>query len=149
MDLKTKRKLKEVIRGLIADGFLGTQKDIVKTLKAHGFKVTQSTVSRTITEMGIVKESHRGNSIYRVAPPAKAEFPGSIAMLVNSINHNGSLIVLKTRPGTAMFVAGFLDHGAEDFVLGTVAGDDTVFVAPKKTSQIKDCIEKIKKFLEG
>lgn len=149
MDLKSKRKLKEVIRGIIADGFSGTQKDVAKSLKAHGFKVTQSTISRTMTEMGIVKESHRGDSVYRIAPVGKNEFRGTVAELIQSIEHNGSLIVMKTRPGTAMFVAGFIDHSCHDTVMGTVAGDDTLLIAPRKVSQIKDCLQSIKENLNS
>lgn len=56
MENYTKRKLKEVVRGLIGDGFSGTQSELVKLLKQRGFNVTQSTISRMMSEMGIIRD---------------------------------------------------------------------------------------------
>jgi transcriptional regulator of arginine metabolism len=53
------------------------------------------------------------------------------------------LIVIRTAPGSAQLVAGLLDKGKEIGILGTVAGDDTIFIAPIKTQQIKQVFQKV------
>lgn len=146
MDITSKRKLKEVIRGLIGDGFIGTQADIAKQLKSKGFKVTQSTVSRTLNEMGVTKELSNGKQIYRLGSgKAKSQYRGSLSELVTSINSNDVLIVIKTSPGSAMFIAGFIDHECSSSVLGTVAGDDTIFVAPKNIEKLQSTRKEIER----
>lgn len=143
MDLNSKRKLKEVIRGIIGSGFVGTQSQLVKVLKQRGFKVTQSTISRIMKQMGVIKESAEGQSSYKILTDNKSYYRGSLSDLVIQITHNTVNIVIKTKAGSAMFVAGFLDHECKDFILGTVAGDDTIIVIPtdiKKTALAKEKI---------
>ncbi len=147
MEIVKKRKLKEVIRGLIGDGFTGTQIDLVKALKQRGFKVTQSTVSRSMNEMGVFKESKDGKAVYKLNNMGSVAYRGSLGDLVIGMEHNQSLIVIKTRAGSAMFVAGFIDHECKATCLGSVAGDDTIFVAPRKPSQIAEVMDVIKKRL--
>lgn len=148
MDIASKRKLKEVIRGLIGDGFTGTQSDISKQLRSKGFKVTQSTVSRTLNEMGVTKELSGGKQIYKLGEKPRSHYRGSLSDLVVSIATNDSLIVIKTNPGSAMFIAGFIDHECKTTVLGTVAGDDTIFVAPQNTSKLSAVVKEIESTLE-
>lgn len=136
MDARSKRKLKDVIRGIIGDGFQGTQSELARALRSRGLRVTQSTISRTMNQMGVVREAMSGKQFYRLKMDSKISYRGSLSDLIVRITHNESLIVIKTRPGSAMFVAGFLDHECQSTVLGTVAGDDTIFVAPMKTSKI-------------
>lgn len=147
MDLQAKRKLKEVIRGIIGEGFDGTQSEIAKSLKSRGFKVTQSTISRTMNQMGVIKEVKGGKQSYRISLEPKTSYRGSISDLVFKIVHNESLIVVKTKPGSAMFVAGFIDHESKASVIGTIAGDDTIFIAPVKLSKISQTLKDIEALL--
>jgi transcriptional regulator of arginine metabolism len=147
MDLQAKRKLKEVIRGIVGEGFHGTQSEIAKSLKSRGFKVTQSTVSRTMNQMGVIKEVKGGKQSYRLSLEPKNSYRGSISDLVFNIVHNESLIVVKTKPGSAMFVAGFIDHESKASVIGTIAGDDTIFIAPMKLSKISQTLKEIEDLL--
>lgn len=149
MDMQSKRKLKEVIRGLISDGFVGTQSQLAKALKSRGFKVTQSTVSRTMNQMGVVKETVGGQQSYKLRTESKGFYRGSISDLVISITSNESLIVIKTIPGSAMFVAGFVDHECKSLVLGTIAGDDTIFAAPNKISKISLVVKEVGQVLKA
>lgn len=146
MDIKRKRKLIEVLRGLVSDGFAGTQGEIVRELKKRGFNVTQATVSRIMKQIGVLKES---KGVYRLPSKTPAVFRGSIADLVTGIVHNESILVVKTTAGSAMFVAGFIDHEGQDFILGTVAGDDTIFVAPKNTKDIEKAKLKLVRILRS
>lgn len=143
MDISTKRKLKEVVRGLIGDGFGGTQSELVKILRQRGFKVTQSTISRMMTQIGVIKESGEGQSVYKIRSENKSHYRGSLSDLVMSIRHNSANIVVKTKAGSAMFVAGFLDHECKNIILGTVAGDDTIIVIPADTRKMASTVERI------
>ena len=148
MDLQSKRKLLEVIRGIIGSGFDGTQQDICEVLESKGYEVTQSTVSRCMKQLGVVKVSNRDKTRYELKQTAEPVlFRGSMAELVTTYSCNESTIVLKTTPGSAMFVAGFVDHHCRDEVLGTVAGDDTIFIAPITTKSIKKTLKKVQEFL--
>ena len=147
MDIKRKRKLIEVLRGLIGDSYAGTQQDIVKELKKRGFNITQTTVSRVLKQIGVVKEIRGGSHFYRLSTSSPVALRGSIADLVTAILHNQSLLVVKTTAGTAMFVAGFIDHECQDMILGTVAGDDTVFIAPKSVKEIEKVSTRLRNIL--
>lgn len=136
MDLLKKRKLKQILRGLISDGFSGTQQDLSLTLKQRGFKVNQSTVSRILNQIGVIKENRDGKAFYKIKNDTKSSYRGSLADLVNKVVHNSVNIVIKTKPGSAMFVAGFIDHEFEEHILGTVAGDDTILVVPLNIKKI-------------
>lgn len=144
MDALTKRKLKEVIRGIIGNGFAGTQAELASALKSRGFRVTQSTISRTMNQMGVIKEVAEGKQSYKLKNDTKVSYRGSLSDLVTSITNNESLIVIKTQPGSAMFVAGFIDHECKTITLGTIAGDDTIFVAPMKASKIGLVLKEVK-----
>ena len=153
MDMQKKRKMLEVLRGLIGSGFDGGQKEICEYLSQKGFEVNQSTVSRALKKIGASKVADQSGSRYELlsAPTEVAFGPTlgrSLANLLYSIESNESLIVLKTKPGSAMFLAGFIDHYCKKEILGTVAGDDTVFVAPKTVSGIEQHKERVKEFIE-
>lgn len=147
MDINSKRKLKEVVRGIIGDGFVGTQSDLVKLLKQRGFKITQSTISRILTQMGVIKETAEGQSIYKIKSASNNHYRGSLSDLVIGIFHNSVNIVIKTKAGSAMFVAGFLDHECKNLILGTVAGDDTIIIAPADLKKITSTVERINSLL--
>lgn len=149
MDAVSKRKLKQVIRGFIGDGFSGTQEDLARKIKDRGFKVTQSTISRTMNQMGVVKEIIKGQQLYKLKAELKDVYRGSLSDLVLSVNYNNSTIVIKTRPGSAMFVAGFIDHEFKDTLLGTIAGDDTIFAAPQRKFKLVEIASSIELALKA
>ena len=145
----TKRKIDDMLRGLLGSGFHGNQERICQVLEQHGFPVTQSTVSRTLRKMGALKTMENGRVVYQL-PKEKPlpNYTGSLRDLIISVDHNESLIVLKTTPGSAMFLAGFLDHTKPSGVLGTMAGVDIVFIAPRSTRKITQVIKELDAFLK-
>ena len=89
-----------------------------------------------------------GNIVYRL--PADMDMPvplpaSDLKGLLLNVRHNGSLIVIQTAPGSASLVARQLDQSRPEGVLGTIAGDDTIFVAPSSPKQIQDTIQTILK----
>lgn len=108
---------------LIATGRYSTQGDLVDALEVRGFAVTQSSVSRELSNQGVTKVGGRYLHV------AAAGLPGSIRVLDASTSVGAPLVVLKTTPAAAPLLASAVDKAQLAGVLGTLAGDDTVFVA--------------------
>lgn len=122
----------ELIRKIIQAGNASSQEQIAEALKAQGEAVTQSTISRSLRKLGAIKAvDDEGKTIYRLPEVAAIPAPvqASLLDLVQSITHNNALVVVRTQPGTASLVARQIDSAAGPGFLGTIAGDDTVFVA--------------------
>lgn len=137
------------LRKLLEDGEISTQEELVEALRAQKFVVTQSTISRDLTRLAAVKaRDASGRIIYRLpedpllAPPPPVR---NMRDLVVDIQHNGSLIVINTTPGSASLLARVLDQTKPAGILGTIAGDDTIFVAPSSTNakKIDHTVQKI------
>lgn len=118
----------------LRDHRVGSQEELVAQLALAGITATQATVSRDLDELGAVK-SRRGGAIGYVLPlavePAQpaAMLDRLLADWVTDIVEANGLIVLRTPPGSANLVANALDAAALDGVAGTIAGDDTIFIA--------------------
>jgi transcriptional regulator of arginine metabolism len=133
-------RVKEIVERLV----IRTQDELSDALRSEGIDVTQATVSRDIKEMMLVKVP-TGDGSYRYAFPSDHNVTVSVARLektfqdsVLSVNSSGNIIVLRTLPGTAQAVAYVLDNVRWSEIIGTVAGDDTIFlvVKPEKSVDI-------------
>lgn len=143
----------EALRKLLSQGKLSTQDELREELEARKFAVTQSTISRDLRRVGAVKAiDPDGRTVYRLAtdtpPPAVPVATGSLKDLVKTIETNGSLIVLHTVSGSASLVAVHLDRVRPGQILGTLAGDDTIFVAPRSLKKIKETMASIERSFE-
>ncbi|MBI4165148.1 MAG: ArgR family transcriptional regulator [Acidobacteria bacterium] len=111
-----------------------TQEALRKKLARRGIVVTQATVSRDIEELGLVKR-RSGYRLPDAPPDANAPAPPQPAAtiilkeFVREVLQAAALVVVKTSPGNAHSVGVALDAGRWEEVVGTVAGDDTVFIA--------------------
>jgi transcriptional regulator of arginine metabolism len=138
-----------VLRQLIREGEASTQEDLCSALKRKKYDVTQSTVSRDLRRIGAVKATNiEGEIIYLLPEQHLAQIPRTshdVSQLVVSIASNESMIVIHTTPGSASLIASDLDRMRLSLgILGTLSGDDTVFVAPVSTKQISKVEQKIK-----
>ena len=123
---RRKRHLK--ILELITTRPVRTQEELAAALTADGWKVTQSSVSRDIAVLGLVK----ANGSYRRGQPRIPSDPDEqrISEGVLSVERAGeALLVVHTPPGEANRVAVAMDRLAWNDVMGTIAGDDTIFIA--------------------
>ena len=139
------------LRKLLNEGELGTQDELREELERMKFKVTQSTISRDLRRLGAVKaQDAAGRTVYRLVEEAMPS-PSAARLdeLVTEIRSNGATIVLITAPGSASLVARHLDHVRPAEILGTIAGDDTIFVAPASLKNIRGTIEQIRKSLQN
>ena len=133
---ETWEKRQAAIRELIAREAIGSQARLVERLARRGFEVTQSSVSRDLQEMGIVKAAGRYVTADLVAAPKAAPGAAKDALLaeakasIRKVAPAGPyLLVVSTPAGLASSVAVAIDQAGWAEVVGTVAGDDTVFLA--------------------
>lgn len=141
----------EALRGLLTKGSMSTQEEIASYLANLGFTVNQSKISRMLRKVGASKTTDsNGNVIYCLpkdpGPPSKNT---KLSELIVDIVHNEYLIVIFTSPGSASMISRIIDFQEEIGVLGTIAGDDTIFVTPKKVKEITSCYQKIRALLCG
>lgn len=148
MGSEKKHAMKEVLRKMLMEGFGGTQEEIGEELSRMGFEVNQSTVSRALRKLGAVKSMEREGVVYRLpADASRTGFSGSVENLIRWVRHNESIIVIRTVVGSASFIGEYLDHAKVEGILGTIAGDDTLFVAPENVREIAATAEKLSRIL--
>lgn len=132
------RSLINDLKSILLQGVTATQETICMALEANGHQVNQSKVSRLLRNINAIKSKNdRGEMVYRlphdVAPPS---INTTLAELIVEIISNESLIIVKTSPGSASLIARIIDD-KKCQVIGTIAGDDTIFVAPQSVKDIQ------------
>lgn len=148
---ESQRRL-EALRKLILEKDASTQEELCEALRKKNFDVTQSTVSRDLRRIGAVKVNNaQGEIVYHL--PAELlnlqllqpRLSHDLTGLVTGIQSNEFMIVLHTTPGSASLVARHLDNMREQLgTLGTIAGDDTIFIAPSSSKKIPALMKRIK-----
>ena len=110
---------------------VATQAELCQKLVRRGIHVTQATLSRDMEELGVVKtrEGYRLPDSPAAAAPLQPTLPVILKEFVRDVRHAGNLVVIKTHPGNAHSVGVALDAEQWADVIGTVAGDDTIFIA--------------------
>ncbi len=137
----TKSQRQHVLARLLGQQAVSSQTQLVGLLAAEGIVATQATVSRDLEDVGAVKvRDSSGDSVYaipeypieRVAPPDHLRRVLGEWVVEVTASHN--LVVLRTPPGSAHVVGSAVDRASLDGVIGTVAGDDTLFVVAAATT---------------
>lgn len=131
-----KERRQQKIVSLVRAAKIGTQADLAGRLERAGFAVTQSSVSRDIDELGIVK--HNG----RYVVPRADKSTGARGLL-NLETAGDALVVARCEPGLASAVAVEIDRAGVDEIVGTIAGEDTVFVAVRERRAQRSAIKKL------
>jgi len=145
---KKQEALVHAFKELLKQEQFGSQSDIVDALKIQGFdNISQSKVSRMLSKYGAVRTRNaRQEMVYCL--PAELGVPTAkspLKQLVLDIEHNNVMIIIRTSPGAAQLIARLLDSLSKaDGVLGTIAGDDTIFIAPADITKIEDTIDNLK-----
>jgi len=131
-----KQARQRAIRDLVAQRPIRTQQELAAVLRERGFRTTQATISRDVAELGLIKAVRDGMMAYALPPRLiEAETSGEDRLrkllmdLPLEIHDAGVLLVLRTLPGSAYAIAAALDRARWPEVAGSIAGDDTVFVA--------------------
>lgn len=150
--MKSKRHTK--ILELIADFEIDTQDELLKRLNENGFKVTQATVSRDIKELRLIK-TQSGNSGYKYSMNAAKDsvdmsfkFHAVFSESVNSIDYAENIVVIKCYVGMAGAACAALDSIKWGGVVGTLAGDDTIFCVMRDKQGASDFAEQLHKLIK-
>jgi transcriptional regulator of arginine metabolism len=137
--MSDKNQRQRAIAELIRAQQLASQEDVADRLAALGFAVTQATVSRDLEQLGAVKVRRGGQLSYALPDePHDAHVPGLATVFrdwVRSIDTAANLVVLKTPPGSAHLVGVALDNSGLADIVGTICGDDTIFVACRSAAE--------------
>lgn len=135
---------------LITRKEIETQEELADGLKAMGIDVTQATISRDIKELRLVKVMAKSGK-YRYATISQSQegitdrlnkiFENSVVSIDNALN----IVVIRTIPGAAQICASAIDYMGIDDIVGTLAGDDTVFIAIRDLDCIDHVLNEFKK----
>ena len=144
-DLKERRQ--RAIADLIRGSTLSSQEELAEQLGSLGFVVTQATISRDLEQLGAVKVRRQGQLVYALADVASAGFSPRVASVfrdwVRSVEPAANLVVIKTPPGSAHLVGVALDNSEIDEIVGTICGDDTIFIACRSAAEAQSLSAKL------
>ena len=139
--MKIKASRIETLKMIISSKEMGNQEQLLQELKKEGFQLTQATLSRDLKQLKVAKASTLHGSyiyvlpnetMYKRVPTASTvremmQVPGFL-----SIHFSGNMGVIKTRPGYASSIAWNIDNSDIPEIIGTIAGDDTIFIVIKE-----------------
>lgn len=123
---------RDAIREILAHHPVATQEDLRRHLAARGIRAAQATLSRDMVALGVQRAARTGGARYVVDSDDGLLPIDPVRRLVDSVETNGALVVVRTKASAASTVARALDEAALPEIMGTLAGDDTIFVAPAK-----------------
>ncbi len=146
-DVRTRTtERRAVIRELLQSRQVATQEELRELLAGRGHDVTQATLSRDLAHVGARRAAQPGGgTYYELGESVRA--PLLLEDLVRTIDDTGTLVVVHTTPGAAQVVAGVLDRAKVPEVLGTIAGDDAIFVAPARGVATSRVIKKLRELV--
>lgn len=136
---------RELVRQLVASGRFRSQAEIVSALLERGVNATQATVSRDLASLGAMRGSRGGTTAYLLPDDVitRPDLPRSdrlerlLGDLPLAVDEAPPLLVLRTAPGGAHVIASAIDNSFLPGVVGTVAGDDTIFVACRDAEAVR------------
>ncbi len=130
----------QTIKALISRHELSCQDEVLKALEKEGIKVTQATLSRDMKQLKVVKVANMDGKYFYVLPhetkykrvsSTKKTPKLTLSTGFVSINFAGNMGVIKTQPGYASSIAYNIDNSGAQSIIGTIAGDDTIFIVVK------------------
>ena len=151
-----KQLRQRAIRDLVEQRPIRTQQELAAALRERGFRTTQATISRDVAELGLIKVTREGTAAYALPPRLiEAETSGEdrlrklLADLPVEIHEAGLLLVVRTLPGSAHAIAAALDRARWPEVAGSIAGDDTLFVALPDRGSLQRVKRRLLRLTEG
>ena len=142
----------EILR-IIREKDVETQEELAAELRETGYKVTQATVSRDIRELKLIKVAANGGG-FKYAKPERHEIAVSdrLTRILNdslvNVDYSGNMIVVKTLSGSANVAAEALDNLGWDEILGTIAGDNTIFIVARDETDPAEITNRIRKLTD-
>ncbi len=136
------------IERLLSDDSIRNQHDLLSRLQSEGIQSTQATLSRDLADLGVVKGSN-GWRLPDQAVNAPMDLAPAVRAYMLHVEVGGTLVVLRTRTGHATPLAVELDRTRLDGSLGTIAGDDTIFLAAKSSAVARGLARRLQGMLQG
>lgn len=137
--LARKQHRQRALLRLVGERHLATQGDLARALRDAGFAATQATISRDIVELGLVKVARDGKHAYAPSAPGSTAGPERLRRFCEDYPVEaapaGDLVVVRSLPGTASALGAAIDAAGIKGIVGTIAGDDTVFVAVARAAR--------------
>ena len=146
----------EVLKMLISSKELSSQEEVLKALSKEGYNITQATLSRDMKQLKVAKAASMNGKYMYVLPNEtmykRVANPSTVKEMMQStgfrsINFSGNMGVIKTRPGYASSIAYNIDNSDIPQILGTIAGDDTIFIVKGVGVSNEEVIEGLKNIL--
>ena len=137
--MRKRQQRHDIIRDIIREHNVKTQRDLANQLQAAGYECTQATISRDIMDMGLVK-SREGFYVL----PEEMRLQRMVSELVEEVHVAGNMVVVKTFSGGAAA----LDKANLRGALGTVAGDNTIMIAaesPEMAIEVERAIDRLRR----
>lgn len=141
------QNLFEALKQILMSRKASTQEDLCHALEKLGYEINQSKVSRILRKMGAIKiQGAQGQIVYSLPREPSPPTPATpLRELILDVTSNETLVIIFTSPGSASMVARILDYHQDSFgILGTLAGDDTIFVAPISIKETVSLAQKIR-----
>ena len=139
-----KNRRHEAILEIITEQPVATQERLIELLAERGIKTTQATLSRDIQQLSLVKQRD-DKGVYRYTMPAAAITEKSLfEEAVISVDYAMNTIVLKCRAGMAQGTCAAIDSVEHQGVVGTIAGDDTIFILVRSEADAKKLSKKFR-----
>jgi len=150
--MKKRRQAK--ILELITAKEIETQEELQEQLLSFGYEVTQATISRDIKELRLVKDlSSKGRYVYSTGKKRIENITHRAGGIFNesivSIDFAGNMIVIKCFPGMANAACAAIDSMNQSEILGTIAGDDTIFMLCRNEETALNFTNKLRKMLNA
>ncbi|MGI6670838.1 MAG: arginine repressor [Christensenellales bacterium] len=140
------------ILSLVEQQDIRTQEELAEKLRERGISVTQGTVSRDIKELRLLKVMSEGGG-YKYATADRAEHGISerfVRMFVDSvisINYSGNIVVIRTLAGSANVAGEAIDNMRWSEILGTLSGDNTIFVVTRTPEDAPNVVERFREII--
>ena len=145
----TKAARQERVASLIRVGGVHSQTELADLLSGDGIQVTQATLSRDLEELQAIKVRgayvipEDGERALRPAEQATSKLIRLLRELLTGVDHSGNLVILRTPPGAAQFLASAIDRTGLPDIVGTIAGDDTILVVAREADDQNSAGEKL------
>ena len=149
LKLRRQNALIEIINNQV----IATQEELGAALKSNSINVTQATISRDIKEMRLIKISDNDGKYRYAMPedPAVARFGKRMHKILQdnliAMDYSANIIVAKTLPGGAQGVASAIDSLEIKKIIGTVAGDDTIFIVVKPVDAVSHVLRELRQIV--
>ena len=154
--MKVKSNRMELLKMLISSKEMSSQEELLKALATEGYNITQATLSRDLKQLKVAKAATMSGKYVYVLPNEtmyrRVSKAASMKEMLQStgfrsINFSGNMGVIKTRPGYASSIAYNIDNSDIPQILGTIAGDDTIFIVKGVGVSNDEIIEELRQVL--